>query len=511
VAEVTGLTAGRMMAIEAASVIDGEIDETGHLILTTYGGTDIDAGYMLESVPAASTTVSGSVELATSAETITGTDTTRAVTPAGFAAALAPALTDISDLETAMAGKQALDSDLTAIAALTPTNDDVLQRKSGAWANRTMLQLGTDLRSSGSLRDTGDVVFDVKAYGAVGNGVANDSTSIQNAINACNTAGGGTVWFPPGTYLITTNPIKLYSGSTPTIVPYNNVTLKGAGSDGVTGTIIKQTTTGVDVIKGLNDGANGAQSLNCSVRDMCLAWGTATKTNSGNGIYLAQQSAGGPSFHGWQISNVHCINFQGSGKYGFNFESIIVSTITTCEATECANGFYLNGRVSGMFSSVSTSVTFQNCYANMGANAVYGFRSSDNTYISFVGCAVDYAVNATGAAYFVEGSNSVSFNGCGCELGGVTLTYGWRLTTDADSNPSTQVVLTACYMYQSKSSKVVSTNGTGSSCTLIALQSNSSVSGSTGVECGTGTNVWEINCSYSDATQHSGAGTFHTL
>ena len=46
---------------------------------------------------------------------------------------------------TDIAGKQAADSDLTAIAALSPSNDDVIQRKSGAWTNRTVAQLKTDL------------------------------------------------------------------------------------------------------------------------------------------------------------------------------------------------------------------------------------------------------------------------------------------------------------------------------------------------------------------------------
>lgn len=41
--------------------------------------------------------------------------------------------------------KQDLDSDLTSIAGLSPTNDDIIQRKSGAWTNRTMAQLKTDL------------------------------------------------------------------------------------------------------------------------------------------------------------------------------------------------------------------------------------------------------------------------------------------------------------------------------------------------------------------------------
>jgi NO-binding membrane sensor protein with MHYT domain len=40
---------------------------------------------------------------------------------------------------------QPLDSDLTAVAALAPTNDDIIQRKAGAWTNRTIAQLATDL------------------------------------------------------------------------------------------------------------------------------------------------------------------------------------------------------------------------------------------------------------------------------------------------------------------------------------------------------------------------------
>ena len=47
--------------------------------------------------------------------------------------------------QTALDGKQPLDADLTAIAGLTPTNDDVVQRKAGAWTNRTPAQLKTDL------------------------------------------------------------------------------------------------------------------------------------------------------------------------------------------------------------------------------------------------------------------------------------------------------------------------------------------------------------------------------
>jgi hypothetical protein len=40
---------------------------------------------------------------------------------------------------------QAFDADLSAIAALSPSNDDIVQRKAGAWTNRTVAQYKTDL------------------------------------------------------------------------------------------------------------------------------------------------------------------------------------------------------------------------------------------------------------------------------------------------------------------------------------------------------------------------------
>ena len=42
--------------------------------------------------------------------------------------------------------------------------------------------------------------YNVRDYGAMGNGVHNDTASIQAAIDACDNAGGGTVFFPTGHY-----------------------------------------------------------------------------------------------------------------------------------------------------------------------------------------------------------------------------------------------------------------------------------------------------------------------
>jgi hypothetical protein len=46
----------------------------------------------------------------------------------------------------------------------------------------------------------GELVANVKDYGAVGDGVANDYTAFANAVAALKAAGGGTLLIPPGTY-----------------------------------------------------------------------------------------------------------------------------------------------------------------------------------------------------------------------------------------------------------------------------------------------------------------------
>lgn len=45
-------------------------------------------------------------------------------------------------------------------------------------------------------------MFDVTEYGAVGDGVTDDTSAVQAAIDACHAAEGGTIFFPPGIYQI---------------------------------------------------------------------------------------------------------------------------------------------------------------------------------------------------------------------------------------------------------------------------------------------------------------------
>jgi polygalacturonase len=54
--------------------------------------------------------------------------------------------------------------------------------------------------------------FNVRDYGATGNGTTKETSAIAKAIDACTRAGGGTIYFPPGRYL--TGAITLKSNMT---------------------------------------------------------------------------------------------------------------------------------------------------------------------------------------------------------------------------------------------------------------------------------------------------------
>jgi hypothetical protein len=76
------------------------------------------------------------------------------------------------------ASYQPLNSNLTTISGLSPSNDDFLQRKAGAWANRTIAQVKTDLGLSGT--NTGDQTITLTGD-VTGSGTGSFAATIANA------------------------------------------------------------------------------------------------------------------------------------------------------------------------------------------------------------------------------------------------------------------------------------------------------------------------------------------
>jgi hypothetical protein len=100
-------------------------------------------------------------------------------------------------------------ADLDQSVAQRPTATDFKQQKQ---SNTATSVLPTSVRVS------------VKQYGALGNGIADDTKAIQKAINAVSSQGGGTVFFPAGTYRILIQPNQSRA-----LTIRRNITLKGEG------------------------------------------------------------------------------------------------------------------------------------------------------------------------------------------------------------------------------------------------------------------------------------------
>lgn len=99
-------------------------------------------------------------------------------------------------------------------------------------------------------------VVSVKDFGAVGDGVTNDTAAIQAAVNAVGTAGGGTVYFPAGTYLV----------SATIAVNYSNVYLRG---EGMWNTLITRNSSAFsDTILFQGGGSDATLLLNVGITDI---------------------------------------------------------------------------------------------------------------------------------------------------------------------------------------------------------------------------------------------------
>ncbi len=112
--------------------------------------------------------------------------------------------------------------------------------------------------------------YNAKLYGAVGDGVTNDTPAVAAAIAAANAAGGGTVFFPPGTYLLEED-----AGACIVMTSVDNITLCGAG---VGCTTLKQADGQETHVISMSNVSNIA------IRHMTIDGNRANNASGGHGI-----------------------------------------------------------------------------------------------------------------------------------------------------------------------------------------------------------------------------------
>lgn len=102
------------------------------------------------------------------------------------------------------------------------TKDNIPPFFQSSAANLSFIAAGTGAVTRSAQNKMRDIVS-VKDFGAVGNGIVDDTAAIQAAIDAMYALGGGNVFFPDGVYGIGATPVQVK----------NNVTLTGNGRNSV--------------------------------------------------------------------------------------------------------------------------------------------------------------------------------------------------------------------------------------------------------------------------------------
>lgn len=239
----------------------------------------------------------------------------------------------------------------------------------------------SDLASAASARSNlglDTLTFNVKNYGAVGNGVADDTAAINSAIAAVNAiTAGAALFFPAGTYKIT-------AALTAITVP---VHISGSGGMGW-------------YLQGYP--ASTRLIFNAGVAGFSL--GTASHFSIIENISLVSLSSGAENFDGITLlgnkNRLTNVAVEGFGRYGFNLDTSGVGNINLSRFDNCrsygnrSHGYYITG-------PNSQAMTFTACDAT--GNLGWGFYTGSSTINTHVG--LHASSNTLGAIYDNGGSS----------------------------------------------------------------------------------------------------------
>jgi len=289
----------------------------------------------------------------------------------------------------------------TAIAAYNDASGSSLVGYQPAGTNAVATNVQSKLRESVSVKD----------FGAVGNGVTDDTTAIQAAIDATYLRGGGEVFFPTGRYIVSA-----------TIEVPQRVTLIGESS-GYVNSYLDNFPEPTGSILFLKDGSNCDVVLfKCRLVNV---GGTLTEQNLGIVNVGANHFGGMRTMTVWGNRSVTAnpptftdLNTQG---VGVRISGCRIVTITDVVVAYCAEeGFVVGGFDYGTGTISTNNLSFDKVTSNFNAKTGFSIFGGDSLLTNLTG-----GYNGTnGISTNMSGvvSNSIFWNNLvrGVSIGGYT-------------------------------------------------------------------------------------------
>ncbi|MCB2298280.1 glycosyl hydrolase family 28-related protein [Clostridium tagluense] len=282
--------------------------------------------------------------------------------------------------------------------------------------------------------------YDVRDYGAKGDGITDDTLSIENAINSAFMNGGGTVYFHSNTYIASS------------IILKEKVRLLGDGESSV---IVMKNDTNDNFIKVFDEytGWCGLESLKID--------GNKTNNTKGHAVYFARAVYGDDSH--LFLKNIHIteapedgfrvyggqhregryinVTIDYCGGFGFYHDGSDNNMICITSWRNGLAGFYENGSANRWLSCK----TFQCNTINRSSHDSAGWLIYNGQRNTFTDC---QAQESYGHGWYLEVCRDMTLQGCVADSNGIT-SLNQQTTSDLtkngfDINVCSNVVLNSC-------------------------------------------------------------------
>jgi hypothetical protein len=172
----------------------------------------------------------------------------------------------------------------------------------GVDLNNGLLDLQSQITSLSTSFNASQFVVTDPQFGAVGDGVTDDSAAIQAALDAANAAGGGQVYIPAGDFLCSTLPLRIYDNTRLTL-NRGATMLKGTAAtfliNGTAGQALGVYTGHSHIV--VEGGTWNNRATTVTGYSLCLAFGHATDITVQNTTIL-------------NVSGYHAIEFNAISK-----------------------------------------------------------------------------------------------------------------------------------------------------------------------------------------------------